>query len=359
MSHGTGIRPGVPYRRPGGTVDRLVLESEPTERLPIDERSVNDWRERVHPDDRDRLCDALSDEEVDIAYRVRTEESNTWITERGVQASDDETIVGYLFPAGERVERRRRLERQRERLEEFVGVVSHDLRNPLSIAVGNLELARDLEGEQATERLDRVHEALERMDTLIADMLALAREGRIVEETAEADVERIVRQAWSTTGTGAPARLVIEDPLPRVPCDDRRLRRVFENLFRNAIEHGVDVDDPIEHVATPETLDRDSSTVDGPDELQASGGSMDVVRVVVGPTADGFYIDDDGPGIPPDRREQILEPGHSTRPDGTGFGLAIVERIVTAHGWEIEVTESRFGGARFEVTDVETVTDAE
>jgi signal transduction histidine kinase len=48
-------------------------------------------------------------------------------------------------------------------------------------------------------------------------------------------------------------------------------------------------------------------------------------------------------------REEIFETGYSTREEGTGFGLNIVERIVEAHGWEIRVTESESGGARFEI----------
>ena len=358
MYHGAEVRPGVPYRRPGGAVERVVLESEPEGVLPIRERRVTDWRTRVHPDDRDRLRRALDDDEVDVAYRIHTEGETEWITERGVRTPDGAAVVGYLFPASERVERCRRLERQRERLSEFASVVSHDLRNPLTIAVGNLELARDLDATAATERLDRVHEALDRMDALIGDLLTLAREGQIVEETNETDLERVVEAAWSTTGAAAPAKLVIEEPLPTIACDECRLRQVFENLFRNAIEHGIEDETPLEQLTGPETIEHDAphnSTV----ELQTSGGSTDIVRVITGATDDGFYVADDGPGIAPEDRERILEPGQSTHPDGTGFGLAIVERIVTAHGWEIDVTESRFGGAQFEVSGVERIANGE
>jgi signal transduction histidine kinase len=75
------------------------------------------------------------------------------------------------------------------------------------------------------------------------------------------------------------------------------------------------------------------------------------VTVRVGPLdrATGFYVADDGPGIPPDRRDHVFEYGHSSTADGTGIGLAVVERIVRAHGWEITVGESADGGARFDV----------
>jgi signal transduction histidine kinase len=69
---------------------------------------------------------------------------------------------------------------------------------------------------------------------------------------------------------------------------------------------------------------------------------------------DGFYVADDGPGIPPSERDRVFELGHSSSDGGTGFGLDIVEQVATEHGWEIRVTDGKNGGARFEITDVET-----
>lgn len=75
------------------------------------------------------------------------------------------------------------------------------------------------------------------------------------------------------------------------------------------------------------------------------------MTIRVGPLDDvaGFYVADDGRGIPEDDRETVLEHGYSTAEEGTGLGLSIVTRIVDAHGWEIDVTESTSGGARFEI----------
>jgi signal transduction histidine kinase len=82
------------------------------------------------------------------------------------------------------------------------------------------------------------------------------------------------------------------------------------------------------------------------------------VRVTLGalPDGEGFYVADDGPGIPPEKRDWVFESGHSTNRAGTGFGLAIVQQIAEAHGWDITTTESAAGGARFEVRGVETET---
>ncbi|PSQ16582.1 hypothetical protein BRD00_10515 [Halobacteriales archaeon QS_8_69_26] len=110
---------------------------------------------------------------------------------------------------------------------------------------------------------------------------------------------------------------------PRDDADPGRLEHVFENLFRNAVEHGGDD-----------------------------------VTVTVGALDGGFYVADDGPGIPEDRREEVFDVGTSTAADGTGFGPTIVRHIVETHGWRVRVAESEDGGARFEVTGVEVPTGA-
>ena len=355
MPSQTDPRPGVAYRRLGGDPTRLRIESAGDPALPVSDLPRSGWLDAVHPDDRNRLREGLRSETVDVVYRVDAGGDQVWIQERG-RTIDGDDIVGYLFQASDRVRRQRQLEAQRERLDEFASVISHDLRNPLSVAVGNLELAREFDDEAAEARLDRVNVALDRMDALISDLLSLAREGRSVEATAETDLRPVVRQAWSTVGV-ADAQLVISEPLPRIECDKDRLRQALENLLRNSVEHGstssrAEPDDAAESdsVRTVDTDPFGGSSRDTGDEASGHG-----VRVVVGGTDEGFYVADDGPGIPPGERETVFEPGYTTDEDGTGFGLAIVERIVEAHDWSISIAESRAGGARFDITGVDIV----
>ena len=349
-------RPGIAYRRPEGDPTRLVIDADGESGLDVPERPDGGWLDCVADEDRDRLREACGDAPVDVVYRVASDGETQWIHERG-RLTDRGDVVGYLFLADERVERRRRLERQRERLDEFSRVVSHDLRNPLSVVVGNVELARELDGEAAPERLDRALDALDRVDDLISDLLTLAREGKTVRTAEPTDLRSVVESAWQTVGGPADAALVVEGPLGTVTCDGDRLRQALENLFRNAIEHG-----------SPEGADSLSAdAADGgaqPSDAVAPGVSSfrsgaaanrtetedgdAAVRLRVARTNDGFRVADDGPGIDPDQRDAVFEPGHTTTPDGTGFGLAIVDRIATAHGWTVSVTESREGGACFE-----------
>jgi len=67
----------------------------------------------------------------------------------------------------------------------------------------------------------------------------------------------------------------------------------------------------------------------------------------------GFFIADNGAGIPVQDRKKVLESGYSTASEGTGLGLSIVSEIVAAHDWQIDVTSSETGGARFEIAGVQ------
>ena len=214
----------------------------------------------------------------------------------------------------EQREYERELERQNERLNDFASIVSHDLRNPLNVIEGRLALYRE-QGDEA--HLDSVEDGVETMKALIDDLLELARSGQTLGETEPVAIERAATACWDTVET-AGATLTVEGE-PTVVADGGRLHQVFGNLFRNSIEHG---------------------------------GTDQTVRV--GPLGeDGFYVEDDGPGIDEQRREDVLGYGVSGTDDGTGIGLAIVSEVANAHGWDVTVTESDRGGARFEFRDVE------
>jgi PAS domain S-box-containing protein len=241
--------------------------------------------------------------------------------------------VGVVRDITARHERERRLERQNEQLEEFARVVSHDLRSPLNVAQGRLQLARS---EHDIEDLAEVAEALERMDELVDDLLTLAREGKTVTEPEAVDLGSTVRDCWRHVETGN-ATLAVETTAT-VRADRSRLTELLENLVRNSVEHG-------------------SATVpDGADAVANGGGG---VTVTVGALddGDGFYVADDGPGIPVEEREQVFEAGYSTQEEGSGFGLNIVARIAEAHGWSVSVVDAAGGGSRFEFTGVEFAAD--
>jgi PAS domain S-box-containing protein len=221
----------------------------------------------------------------------------------------------------ERTERRQELERQNERLDEFASVVSHDLRNPLSVLATSLELAEET-GEDA--HFDRCYRSLDRMEELLDDLLTLARQGEEITDRSAVDIELAARQCWDTVNS--PKTSLDVETSMTLSADEGRLRQLFENLFRNSVEHG------------------------------STNGQSESVTITVGELEDGFYVADDGVGIPSSEHDEVFESGYSTSANGTGFGLAIVDEIATAHGWDVDVTDSESGGARFEITDVDPKT---
>ncbi len=219
----------------------------------------------------------------------------------------------------------REARRQSERLEEFASIVSHDLRNPLGVAQGNL---RKTFRTGDPSHLDDVTAALERMDELIDESLSVARSAKHVDDPEETQLSELASETWETVETGDATLEVAGDRTIRV--DRTRAKSLFENLYRNAVEHGSPnrgesggSDDAIEH-------------------------GSEAVTVRVGPCKNGLFVEDDGPGIPPEKRGTVLEQGYSTREDGSGLGLAVVRAVAEAHDWTVVVTESEEGGARFE-----------
>lgn len=209
----------------------------------------------------------------------------------------------------------RQLQQANERLEKYSSIVSHDLRNPLATLEGWMELA---ETDGDPEAFDRCRQAIQRMQLLIDDLLTLARAGEVVDDLIPVSVIDTFEEAWESVQPDG-MDFELEDDIV-IQADPPRLKQLFTNLVRNAAQHG--------------------------------GGNV-TVRVGAIEDRHGFFVDDDGTGIPPDIRRQVFEPGFTTATDGTGIGLSIVSDISDAHGWEISVTDADTGGARFEITGVD------
>jgi two-component system OmpR family sensor kinase len=228
-------------------------------------------------------------------------------------------LAAHAGAALRRVRTRARLRRQNERLEEFASVVAHDLRNPLGAMRANLQVARELDDPEV---LDAIERSVDRMDELLEDLLRLASVGEDATEPERVALAATAREAWETAAPDG-ATLTLADDVA-FDADPSRLRQLLENLFDNAVEHGGP------HVAV---------------EVGAVDGY-------------GFYVADDGPGIPEGERDAVFEHGYTTADDGTGFGLSIVRRIAETHGWTTTVAESEAGGARFEFTGVDAAEQA-
>ncbi len=229
---------------------------------------------------------------------------------------EDGTYFGRLWTfrdITERIDRQAELERQNDRLEQFASIVSHDLRNPLNVAEGRLELAEE---DCPSEHHAAVEQAHDRMEVLIDDLLTLARQGETVTNLRSVSVADVAESAWNHVDT---RQATLEVATTReIQADRSRLQQLFENLFRNAVEHGGEA-----------------------------------VTVTVGDQPDGIYVGDDGVGLSDVDRDRLFDPGHSTSASGTGFGLSIVEQVAEAHGWSVRAEDDPSGGVRFVLSDID------
>jgi len=235
---------------------------------------------------------------------------------------DANKTVGVVRDITDRKRRERQLREQNERLDAFAQIVSHDLRNPLGVAQGYLELAVE-SGEHA--HLEQVSDGLDRMETIIADVLTVAREGEWAGELETVDLQTLAETAWENVDA-ANATLVIEDSC-QLEADRSPVLRLFENLFRNAIEHGQ---------------------VEGEPLTIRVGVLNGYTESGLGSDRAGFYVADDGEGVPPGLRDEVFDSTVSTGTEGIGLGLWVVREVAHGHGWSVLLTESADGGARFE-----------
>jgi len=296
--------------------------------------------EYIHPDDRDAVGDRLDRILSDHVENEPLEERIVGFdgeTRSAVVASSPVTFDGD--PAAQVVlndvtaerEQRRAVEQKTEQIELLSSVLSHDMRGPVSVAIGRLQLARET-GEQA--HIEQAEAALERTQELIEDVTELLQDGDIVNEVEPLELAQVVADVEETFGTDRLTIRVADST--EIAADYYAAKRLFENLFSNAVEHAS--------MSHDSQARRDAVERGGP-ETTVEVGTLD--------DRAGFYVADDGSGIPPEEREQVFEPGYTTKESGSGFGLVSIQQIVQAHGWTIDVAESDAGGTRFEISGVE------
>lgn len=251
-----------------------------------------------------------------IEFRFRQpDDEYVRLEARGANMFDDDFINGFVVNARDIThlkERERELEQQNERLKDMRTIISHDINDPLHVASDSLVLYGET-GEE--EYLDKIRRSLDRIDSLIDQVSTMADNETKVDELEQVSLNQTAQDAWGLVDTEA-ATLHVADS-KEFEADTIRIRQVFENLFRNAIEHN-----------------------DGD------------VTIYVGTTDSGIYIEDTGTGIPEDTRDRVFESGYTTDTDKTGFGLNIAKQIVVGHGWDIDLSDGEDGGARFEITGI-------
>jgi len=279
----------------GQSLDAFILPSDASETpARLDERTV----------------DGASSHQV--VTRVTADGPREFLYRDVPYERDGQTFgFGMYTDITRRRRREEKLRAQKQRFKEFAEMISHDIRNPLNVAKGHTEVADPDQAEVILRNLDRI-------DSIIEDVLTVARSGQPIEQTEQVELSSIATTCWSHVDTAEATLRIVDDFT--IQAEPGRLKQLFENLFRNAVEHG----------------------------------GTDVTVTVGGCGPDGFYLADNGSGIQDADRDAVFSRGYSTSANGTGLGLSIVHSICDAHGWSVTLTESDSGGVRFEITGVET-----
>jgi signal transduction histidine kinase len=220
-------------------------------------------------------------------------------------------------------------------LGEMAAGIAHELRNPLGcVSLYTQMLQDDLDDrpEQASV-CDRIAAAVSRLDAIVGDVLAFARDTRLnVVRTTPADIVDRSLEDCRGLFDQTPTRLVRDgvggDP---IEADVALVAQAVGNLVRNALDAMADLDEGDRELR----LDARWRSCRMPD------GARDERMVIA--------VEDRGPGIPSDVRSRMFNPFFTTRDAGTGLGLAIVHRIIDAHGGHVAVAEAEGGGARLEL----------
>ena len=215
---------------------------------------------------------------------------------------------------------------------EFIADASHELRTPVTVIRGQLEVlaAADQPSREEVRRVEQLVGAeITRITRLIDDLLVLAQAERgDFLRLEKIEVRRFVEDLWDGVSATAARRFeLVQTTEGTLRADPDRLAQALRNLARNAIEH--------------------TSDGDGMVRLLVDGAPGNTIR---------FSVVDDGPGIPPRERERVFmrfhrtDPGRARAEGGAGLGLAIVRAIAEAHGGQVAAHPSYNGrGARVEL----------
>lgn len=330
-----------------GTIQYVTPSIEYVLGYPPDELQGANAFEYIHPDDRDEmkreLVRLVNDERSPLPAEFRFQHADgswNWLEVRGRDLTDDPDINGVVVYTRDITDRKEyeqqlstmveKLEASNERLEQFAYLASHDLQEPLRMVSSYLQLIErrydDVLDEDGKEFLEFAVDGADRMREMITSLLEYSRvetHGAPVEPVDLDSVFTEAREALNVKIAESGAEISV-DSLPTVAGDPHQLRQVFQNLLENAINF--------------------------------SGDAPPSISVSAERTGDKYVIavSDEGLGINPGDAERIFEvfqSGHSREEhDGTGIGLALVERIVERHGGEIWVDSTPGEGATFSFT---------
>lgn len=203
--------------------------------------------------------------------------------------------------------------------------LAHETRNPLNIIRGLAQIiSRQQEASaEVREKSRSILDEADRVTAQLNEFINYSRPRQVRRTTVKlsAIATELARALGSDLEEKA-MKLTVAADLPVIEADEQLLRQMLFNLILNAIQAGE------------------------------RGGEIQVAAEKVSATEIQFDIRDNGSGVPPDQRTEIFKPYVTNHPDGTGLGLAVVQQIATAHGWDIRCLANEPKGAIFRLSHV-------
>jgi PAS domain S-box-containing protein len=214
-----------------------------------------------------------------------------------------ERVALQVATALQRVLAEEELKRQKEELSEFAHAMAHDLKNPLFAIEGLADLQHE---ESDPGDMERVGNLARQAQALLQRSVELADAGQVIKKTDRSDLTEL---ASTAAQVAIPENIAFEtDQLPTVLCDPLKVKQIFKNLFENAAVHG-----------NPQKIEVQKQIMEDRTEI---------------------LISNDGSPISPENRSQIFQLGFTGDQNGSGLGLTIVQKIVSAHGWQISLADT-------------------
>ncbi|MFH1146774.1 MAG: PAS domain S-box protein [Pseudomonadota bacterium] len=277
---------------------------------------------------------ALTADEITAGYEIKCQKTDgrvIWIKRRDaeIEYRGRPAILANVLDITEQKKAQEELQRMNKELEDFVNIVSHDLKTPIISVQGFstrlLETCKAELGEKGRNYLQHIRAAASRMELLVSDLLVLSKIGRVASSFRIVSSFEIVQRLAAALHDRLSDRnidLQIGANLPDIYCDGERVYQVFENLLVNAIKFVREAENPV-------------IKIDCNDKERFHE----------------FYVRDNGIGIDPKYHHKIFEMFHRLDEmkdeEGTGLGLAIVERITSNHGGKVWVESDKGEGATF------------